>query len=98
MSNQLEEIGRLVTERTAVVKRQSELRREGERFAKMLLGIGGPLFTGLSPDSLRRATSALNDLEKDGGLERLKTVLSDFELQSINLAKLNRSLKDAGVA
>lgn len=98
MNNHFEEIGRVVTERAAVVKRQAELRREVDRLAKMLLGIGGPLTGGLNADAASRATAALTVLEEAGGLGKLKTLLSEFELQSLSLAQLDRRLRDVGAA
>ncbi len=97
MSNQLEEIGRIVTERSAGVKRQAELRRELESFARILLRIGGPLTSGLNPDALNRASSALDEFLAAGGSEKLKKLLAEFDRQSTDLARLDRSLKDAGV-
>jgi hypothetical protein len=94
---QMAAIGRLVTERTTAKREQSLLNHKIQTLAENLTALGGSLRWNLGEQNQRKAVPLLDDLLKAGGLEALKSSLSEYNAVTQRLAMLEDRLKDAGV-
>ena len=94
---QMAVIGRLVSALSDAKRQHSLLAHQIEQMGEQVWNGSARVMRPGNPEALRLGLSILNPLIDQGGLEKLRSMILEYQVLSVRISEMNKTLEQAGI-